>query len=104
MPLTIRPDSTEYVTATVTADHDLSEATIEVALPVTGVLPETWITADVVSVAEVSAGKWVATYRVLVGPASGDVALEAGTYDWILRVTDSPEVPVRKVDTVKVVA
>lgn len=50
------------------------------------------------------AASWVATYRVLVGPASGDVALEAGTYDWILRVTDSPEVPVRKVDTVKVVA
>lgn len=104
MPLTIRPDSTEYVTATVTADHDLTGVAIEVALPVAGVAPATWIAADVLSVAEGAAGKWVATYRILVGPASGDVALEAGTYDWILRVTDSPEVPVRKVDTVKVVA
>lgn len=103
MPLTIRPDSTEYVTATVTADHDITGDTIEVALPVSGVAPVTWIGADVLSVVEVS-GKWVATYRILVGPASGDVSLEAGTYDWILRVTDSPEVPVRKVDTVKVQA
>lgn len=101
MPLTIRPDSTEYVTATVTADHDITGDAIDVALPVTGVAPTTWIAADVLSVVE-SAGKWVATYRILVGPASGDVSLEVGTYDWVVRVTDAPEVPVRKVDTVKV--
>lgn len=97
----IRADSTEYATASVTTDHDLTGSTIEVALPVTGEAPVTYHTAEVVGVADLGTGKWKATYRVLLGPG-GPVALTAGTYDWIVKITDSPEIPVRKAGTVTV--
>lgn len=104
MPLSIRADSTEYYTATVTADHDITGDTIEVALPAKNGDPETWITADVLSVVETPAGsgKWLATYRILIGPNAGQTALAAGTYIWLMRVTDTPEQPVRLVDQITV--
>ena len=102
MPMTIRADSTEYVTATVTADHDITGDILEVALPVKGQEPTVWTAATVLSVAESTPGKWTATYRLLMGPTGGDIALAAGSYDWLLRVTDTPEQPVRKVDTITV--
>lgn len=102
MPMTIRADSTEYVTATVTADHDITGDPIEVATPTKAGAPETWTATTVLSVVEATPGKWTATYRLLMGPAGGDIALAAGTYDWLVRVTDTPEQPVRKVDTITV--
>ena len=101
MPMTIRADSTEYVTATVTADHDITGDVIEVATPAKGQAPTTWTAATVLGV-EQAGQKWTATYRLLMGPAAGDIALDAGQYDWLIRVQDTPEVPVRKVDTITV--
>lgn len=68
--------------------------TVQFAFPVTGAAPVTWF-----------AGSWEtvsSTYfaRVLVGPAGGVFAPTAGvTYDVWIKITDSPEVPVRKVGT-----
>lgn len=95
--MNIRIDSTEYIYGTVTADHDLTGATIEVALPAEGVTPSTWYAASITDVvANTSTGKWTATYRLLVGPTGGAVTLAVGTYDWTFRLTDTPEQPVRK--------
>lgn len=105
MPLTMRADTTEYVSASVTADHDLTGATISVAVPVTNVAPTTWYPADVLGVVESIAGvRWVATYRLLVGPSGGAVQLSAGSYDWTVKVADTPEVPVRKAGVLTVTA
>ncbi|MGH3500282.1 MAG: hypothetical protein ACRDQA_05180 [Nocardioidaceae bacterium] len=92
--------STEYVTASVTAQVDITGSVINVALPSKGVEPVTWLTTEVTSVVQAS-GKWTATYRVLVGPV-GDVTLVAGKYDWWRKVTDNPEVPVANVGTLDV--
>jgi len=103
MPLMMRADTLEYATATITADHDITGKTIEVSLPAAGNAPSTWVPADVVNVAPVSGGRFTATYRVLIGPA-GDFTLPPGIYDWTLRLTDTPEVPVRFVDKVTITA
>lgn len=97
MALSLRADSTEYVTATITADHDITGDVIEVSVPAKGQAPVTWYPADVTGVAEVATapGTWKATYRLLVGPNGGTVALTSGNYDWLVRVTDDPEQPVR---------
>lgn len=94
--MSIRADSTEYRFATVTTSHDLTGVNIQVAFPVTGQAPETWYNTTVMSVAE-SSGKWTSKYRILIGPDEGDVALEAGTYDWTIKIQDNPETPVLKV-------
>lgn len=106
MPLTMRADTLEYATASITADHDITGKVIEVALPPTGTTPSAWVEADVVSVASVPGSKWKATYRVLIGP-TGDFPLSAAgsspaIYDWTVKLTDTPEIPVRKVDTVTI--
>lgn len=100
MPLTMRADTLEYATATITADHDITGKVIEVALPSTGVAPSAWIAATVVTVEPVGS-TFRAKYRILIGPA-GQVTLTAGTYDWTVRLTDDPEVPVRKVDVLTI--
>lgn len=107
MPLTMRADSTEYATATVSADHDITADTIQVALPTAGVAPSTWYPAQVLSVVP-SAGntRWTATYRILLGPVGGVTQLTPGTYDWTVKITDSPgpEVPIRKVSLLTITA
>jgi hypothetical protein len=105
MVLSIRADSTEYATATVSADHDITAATVEVALPVTNTPPSTWYAATKVGTVQVGA-RWTCTYRILIGPAAGVTSLSAGNYDWTVRLTDTPgpEVPVRKVGVVTVTA
>lgn len=103
MPLTMRADTLEYVTATITADHDITGDLIHVALPIKNAAPDTWQAATVLSVVESTPGKWTATYRVLIGPG-GTFALTPETYDWTVRVTDTPETPIRKVTQVTVSA
>lgn len=99
MATNIRADSTEYARVTLTVSHDITGDVIQVALPLTGVDPATWYTADVVGVVPgtgADVGKYVATFRVLVGPLAGVTTLTKGnTYDYISRVTDTPERPVR---------
>lgn len=103
MPLSMRADTLEYATATITADHDITGDTIEVSLPVTSNPPVTWVAADVVEVTAGAGGRYTAKYRVLIGP-SGDFTLTPATYDWTVRLTDDPEVPVRKVDQLTITA
>ena len=101
--MNIRADSTELATATVSVDHDITGKVIQVALPLTGQATSTWYTADVLGTAHVGSN-WISTYQILIGPASGDVTLSVGTYDWTVKVLDSPEVPVRKSGVVVVTA
>ena len=107
MPLIMRADSTEYATATVSADHDIATSGIAVALPTAGVAPVTWYEADVLGVvANAGFTRWTATYRVLLGPVGGVTQLTPGTYDWTVKITDDPgpEVPIRKVGLVTITA
>lgn len=94
--MNIRADSTEYVKSTVSVDHDITGKAIQVALPTSNTAPSTWVDAEVLSTTDNGAGVWTSTYRILLGPASGDITLAAGTYDWTVKVVDTPEVPVRK--------
>jgi hypothetical protein len=93
--MNIRADSTEYVKSTISVDHDITGKSIQVALPTTNTSPSTWVDAEVLGTVS-DAGIWTSTYRILIGPAAGDITLTAGTYDWTVKVIDSPEVPVRK--------
>ena len=73
--------------------------TVQFAFPATGVAPTVWFSG---SWETTTAGTYIA--RVLVGPASGVVTLVAGTdYDVWVKITDSPEVPVRKLITITAV-
>ena len=107
MPLTMRADTTEFATATVSADHNINGATIMVSLPVAGVAPSVWYPAEVLGVvANSGSTRWTATYRVLIGPVGGVTQLAAGTYDWTVKITDNPgpEVPIRKVSVLTITA
>jgi hypothetical protein len=99
----MRADTLEYATATITADHDITGKVIEVSLPVTANPPVTWVAADVVEVTAEAGGRYKAKYRVLIGPA-GQFTLTPQVYDWTVRLTDDPEIPVRKVDQLTITA
>ena len=101
MTLSILAAPTEFVTATITADHDITGDPIQIAIPTKGQPPTDWIDTEVLGVVP-GTGKWTATYRVLIGPVGGDVAPSAGSYDWYVKLTDATEVPVRKVDTITI--
>ena len=99
MASTISVLSTEYLRYTVQATiagtpYNPSGDTVAFAFPLTGMSPSTWYT-----------GSWEqvgVTYvaRILIGP-SGQT-LSTGSYDVWIKITDSPEIPVRKVDTLTV--
>lgn len=81
--------ATEYVLNEVTTNEpDPTIYPVEYAFPTTGVAPSTWVT-----------GSWEPgtpyTSRCLVGPAGGAVTLSAGVYDVWVRITASPETPIR---------
>lgn len=99
----IRSDSTEYAVATVSADHDLTDTSIDVALPSTGTDPVEWHAAEIQQVTVDTDDHSTVVYRLLLGPSDiGSVVLAEGTYDWIVRVTDAPEVVIRKAGTITV--
>lgn len=105
MPLSMRADTTEYLTATFTADHDVTGSPVDVAVPPVDQLPTTWYPAEVLSVAQSGAvARWVLTYRILIGPAGGATQLEPGQYDWTVRLSDEPEVPIRKTSILTITA
>lgn len=105
MPLSIRADSTDYLTATFTADHNVTGRSVEIAVPVTNAAPTTWYPADVVGVASNPGNtRWTVTYRILIGPAGGATQLTPGNYDWTVKITDTPEVPIRKAGVLIVTA
>lgn len=74
---------------------DLSGDLVEYAFPAVGAKPV---------VGDWRAAVWTGPdlAGLLLGPTGGTV-LAVGSYDWWVRVTDSPEVPARKVDEVRII-
>ena len=93
---TIYALSTEYVRLQVAATvggstYNPTADTVQFAFPTSGVQPTTWYSGSW----ETINGLYYA--RCLVGPTGGVTTLTAGTtYDVWVKITDSPEVPVRK--------
>lgn len=81
---TLRRDSTEYVSIPITAPVDIDSDVVEVAF-VHGQnnVPADWFAATVTD----------GVAKVLVGP-DGVIELTPQTWYVVVRVTDSPEVPV----------
>lgn len=54
-------------------------------------------------------GSWITTgsgtyqAQVLVGPSNGGVSLAVGLYNVWIRITDSPEIPIRVIDLLSIV-
>lgn len=93
--------SKEYVRVPVTATEDgvpVDPTTDVVAFSFPPVYhdPDTWVTGEW----EVAGGTTFA--RILVGPG-GDVVLDEGTFHVWLRVTDAPEVPVKRTGQLRIV-
>ena len=92
--------STEYlrfpVAATVNgATVNPTGDTVQFAFPAAASAPVTWFAGSWETTA---AGTYVA--RVLVGPTGGVITLTAGSYyDVYIKITDSPETPVRNLGT-----
>lgn len=86
--------SKEYITIPVTADVNVLDDTVAWAFTDPDVDPTSWTSGD-----------WVAgtppKARILVGPG-GSVTLTKGLRDVWLKVTDSPEIPVRRVAQIQV--
>jgi hypothetical protein len=100
MSLKISTQSTEYVKVQVTRDNgsDPTTDTVAMAFVADGVTPSvgdfkssSWQTIN---------GKYFA--RCLIGP-TGVVQLTAGLYVVWVKVTDSPEVPVKRVDFLEII-
>ena len=104
MPMSIRTDSTEFIKATFTADHDLTGVPIKIAVPEKGQAATTWYLTEVLGVDNSIAGKSTATYRIFMGPEGGAFTLAPGSYDWTVKAEDNPEKPVIKVETFTVTA
>lgn len=86
--------SKEYVLISVTADVTVTGDPVAFAFTDPGVDPTSWTSGD-----------WVAgtppKARILVGPGSS-VTLTKGLKDVWLKITDSPEIPARRVDQLQV--
>lgn len=99
--MTVSSLSKEYIHVPVDASlggtaYDPTADVVSFALPATGVAPTVWVV-----------GSWLtvgSTYyaRVLVGPGTSFI-LTAGVYDVWVKVTDSPEIPVRRSGFLRVV-
>lgn len=100
MPYSISRLTIEHLRAVVTADRDLTVDPVHFALVATDRDPEDtdWTPGEWEPV-PLATGEWVA--RVLTGPGT---ALSPGDGAWALwiRITDSPERPVRCLATILV--
>lgn len=82
--------SKEYITVSVTANVVVTDDPVAWAFVEPGAAPSVW-----------TAGDWAGgRARVLVGP--GVLALTAGRKEVWLKVTDNPEVPVRRIGEIDV--
>lgn len=90
--------ATEYIEVPVTVDTDPTGDTVDIAIvdrwaPIPPPDDTAWHAAEWKTLA---ANPYIA--RLLVGPDGGALELEAGiTYSAVLRVTDNPEIPIRRV-------
>ncbi len=86
MQLRISSLSKEYLKIAVTADVVVTDDPVSFAFTDPAVDPTVW-----------TAGDWSGTEaRILVGPG-GSITLTKGVHDVWLKITDSPEIPVRRV-------
>lgn len=87
--------STEYIRAPVIATEagaavNPTSDTVEMAFPAEGEAPADWVAASWETAGTIHFA------RCHVGPDGGDIELDAGLYDVYVKITDSPEVPVKK--------
>lgn len=103
MPVSIPTESKEFLKTVVTADVSLGGIP-EFAFPALGARPATWVAGTWSTPAVVLGdGRFQRTARTpLIGDLTG-IVLPAGLYSAFIRVTDSPEVPVERFDTLTVV-
>lgn len=97
----IRADSLEYLPVKVDAfklgaPYDPTSDVVQIALPVINANPTTFKTATWQTVDD----EYIA--EVLVGPG-GDFVLTKGDYDIIIKITDSPEVPVLRAGRLSII-
>lgn len=97
---TISSQSREYLRYWVKAkvnglDYDPMADDVEFACPAAGGTPTVWIDG----IWEEVEGSFFALG--LIGPGTG-LVLSPGEYDVYIRITDSPEIPVKKVDRLKI--
>ena len=98
---TIKQESLEYLPVKVAsfklgAPYNPTSDVVQIALPVINTAPTTykdatWQTVDNEYIAE-----------ILVGPG-GDFDLTVGDYDIIIKITDSPEVPVLRAGRLSII-
>jgi len=101
MALTMHRLSREYVYWDVTTENDILNATAEVALLMSGIDPVEidWVAATILG--DLTTGF---TIRLLVSGTGngGDIELAAGDFQAWIRITDTPERPVRRPGVVTV--
>lgn len=91
MQLRISSLSKEYLKISVAADVTVTDDPVAWAFTDPAADPTSW-----------TAGDWSGNEaRILVGPG-GSVTLTKGVHDVWLKVTDSPEIPVRRVAQIQV--
>lgn len=100
MAATIPSVSTEYLHGPVTASVTLDTQPVQVAFVTPSSATPSDATSWVDAEWEGTAGT-TRTWRVLIGPGTSS-PLPAGAYGVWVRITDTPEVPVRKHDTLTI--
>lgn len=112
--LSISALTTEYIRVPVALLNsgepvDPSSLPVQLAFPATDASPSTWATGSwepdgPSSFAMTSAGVRIPLYsaRTLVGPGPGGTPLTAGSYDVWVKITSTPEIPVRRVGSLEV--
>jgi len=104
----LEPETQEKVEGTVTADSDLTGDTVEWSFPLTGERPTTWDAGSwdgsATEDASTAPSTWSqVTASPLIGASGATVELATGvTYDAYVRITDVPEIPVRRIGKVRI--
>ena len=99
----LEKESIEQMETTVTSTVDPTEDVVSWSFPLHGVRPTVWH-AGTWQTATGSAGAYSAVaVSPTVGATGATVVLTAGTYGVYLKITDNPEVPVRRIGPMVVV-
>lgn len=105
--LVVPRESVERVQVQVVSVLDPSADVVAFAFPASGARPVTWTAGSWDAAAVLTAGKYVATaISPTVGLTGSGASVEfaaEGTFDVYVRVTDSPEVPVRLAGTLRLI-
>jgi hypothetical protein len=100
----LEKESIEQMETTVTSTVDPTDDVVSWSFPVKGARPTAWTAGTWKADATGVAGSFRAvSVSPTVGATGATVVLAAGTYDAYLKITDNPEVPVRRIGLVRVV-